>query len=187
MKEKLWKLFLVFIKIGAFTFGGGYAMIPLIQKEIVENQKWATDEEVLDMFAIAESTPGVIAVNTATFVGYKVAGVLGSVIATISIVTPAFLIISVISLFLEQFLAFRWVAYAFSGIRVAVIVLIINAAIKLGKLVPKNILNLSILVMIALLSIFTPINVIFLLLSAMAVGIIANVITDRKNKKGENA
>lgn len=187
MEHKLWKLFLTFLKLGAFTFGGGYAMIPLIQKEMVEKQKWITDEEMLDMFAIAESTPGVIAVNTATFVGYKIGGVLGSIIATVAITAPAFVIISVISLFFTQFLAFKWVAYAFSGIRVAVVVLIINAALKLGKVVPRTAFNLVMFGIAAALAIFTSINVIFILLGAMAVGIIFNLIANRSRLKGGKA
>ncbi len=187
MNNKLFKLFLTFLKLGAFTFGGGYAMIPLIQKEMVEKHKWITDEEMLDMFAIAESTPGVIAVNTATFVGYKVGGILGALLATIAITTPAFLIISVISLIFTQFLALEWVSYAFSGIRVAVVVLIINAALKLGKVVPRTLFNIVLFGIAAALAIFTSINVVFILLGAMVVGIIANLITNRSKLKGGKA
>ena len=183
MRNRLWKLFLVFAKIGAFTFGGGYAMIPLIQKEIVENQKWATDEEVLDMFAIAESTPGVISVNTATFVGYKVAGFWGAVVATLSVIAPAFFIISVISLFFAQFVALKWVAYAFEGIRVAVVVLIINAAFKLGKVNEKSAFNIVMTCIAFAIAAFTPVNVIFVLLGAMAVGIGKDLIAAQKQKK----
>ncbi|MDD6236474.1 MAG: chromate transporter [Clostridiales bacterium] len=185
--QKLWKIFLVFAKIGAFTFGGGYAMIPLIQKEIVEKQHWATDEEVLDMFAIAESTPGVIAVNTATFSGYKVAGVWGALVATVAIAAPAFLIISVISVFFTQFLALEWVGYAFSGIRVAVVVLMINAGIKLGKVNQKNVFNILLTVIAALLSAFTSVNVIFILIGAMLIGIICSLFSQKKkSSEGTN-
>lgn len=184
--ERIWKLFTVFFKLGAFTFGGGYAMIPLIHKEIVEKRHWATDEEVLDMFAIAESTPGVIAVNTATFVGYKVAGFWGALVSTVSVVIPSFIIISIIALFFEQFVALKWVSYAFDGISAAVVVLIINAAIKLGKVNKKNLFNLVLTVLAFVLAAFTPINVIFVLLGAMLVGIIADLITrKRNNNKGE--
>jgi len=183
MLQKLWKLFLVFAKIGAFTFGGGYAMIPLIQKEIVEKQHWATDEEVLDM--LAESTPGVIAVNTATFAGYKVAGVWGALVATIAIAAPAFIIISVISVFFAQFLALKWVGYAFSGIRVAVVVLIMNAGIKLGKVNQKNIFNIFLTVIAALLSALTSVNVIFILIGAMMIGIIYSLFSQKKKSVEE--
>lgn len=184
MWNRIFKLFTVFFKLGAFTFGGGYAMIPLIHKEIVEKQEWATDEEVLDMFAIAESTPGVIAVNTATFVGYKVAGFWGALVSTVSVVIPSFIIISLISLFFEQFLALKWVAYAFEGVRVAVVVLIINAALKLGKVNEKNLFNIMMIILAFVLAAFTPINVIFVLLGAMVVGIVANLIS-KNRKKGE--
>lgn len=185
MLQKLWKIFLVFAKIGAFTFGGGYAMIPLIQKEIVEKQHWATDEEVLDMFAIAESTPGVIAVNTATFSGYKVAGVWGALVATVAIAAPAFLIISVISVFFTQFLALEWVGYAFAGIRVAVVVLIINAGIKLGKVNQKNVFNILLTVVAALLSALTSVNVIFILIGAMLIGIVCSLFSQKKKSSEE--
>ncbi len=183
MWNRIRKLAIVFLKLGAFTFGGGYAMIPLIHKEVVEKQNWATEEEVLDMFAIAESTPGVIAVNTATFVGYKVAGFWGALVSTISVMIPSFAIISVISLFFEQFLALEWVSYAFEGIRVAVVVLIINAAIKLGKVNKKTLFNFILMGIAFVLAAFTPINVVFVLLGAMLVGILADVIAKRRQNK----
>ena len=105
-KEKLRKvinLFSTFLKIGAFTFGGGYAMIPLIQKEVCENKKWVTDKDILDIIAIAESTPGPISVNTTTFVGYKLAGILGAMFATLGLILPSFIIIAIISLVLNEF------------------------------------------------------------------------------------
>jgi len=184
MWKRVLKLCAVFLKLGAFTFGGGYAMIPLIQKEIVENKKWATDEEILDIFAISESTPGPIAVNAATFIVYKVAGFWGAIASTVSVVLPSFVIISVISLFFEQFLALKWVGYAFEGIRVAVVVLIINAALKLGKVNEKNLFNFIMTGLAFVLAAFTPINVVFVLLGAMVVGILSDLIA-KKRKKGE--
>ena len=132
MKE-LWKLFCTFLKIGAFTFGGGYAMIPLIQKEAVENHKWVTDEDILNVVAIAESTPGPIAINAATFVGYQVAGFAGSLAATLGVVLPSFVIILAISYVLQQFQDLKVVTYAFNGIRVGVIVLLLKALWKMFK------------------------------------------------------
>ena len=120
MKEKLRRaltLFVTFFKIGAFTFGGGYAMIPLIQREVVENHKWITDDDILDIVAIAESTPGPIAINSATFVGYRVCGVLGSAAATLGTVLPSFTIILIISAILTQFQELEAVKFAFMGIR----------------------------------------------------------------------
>lgn len=132
MKELL-DLFLTFARIGGLTFGGGYAMLPIIQKEVVEKRKWATEEEVMDYYAIGQCTPGVIAVNTATFIGYKNKGIIGGIIATLGVVFPSLVIISLISMFISNFADLEIVKHAFSGIRVCVCVLIINAVIKLGK------------------------------------------------------
>lgn len=132
------ELFLTFAKIGTFTFGGGYAMISLIQAEIADHKKWVSKEDVLDMVAIAESTPGPIAINSATFVGYKRAGIIGSVCATLGVVIPSFLIISIISLFIREFKELQAVQYAFEGIRVGVVVLVIKAFISMWKGCKKN-------------------------------------------------
>lgn len=132
MKELL-DLFFTFARIGGLTFGGGYAMLPIIQKEVVEKRKWATEEEVMDYYAIGQCTPGVIAVNTATFIGYKNKGIIGGIIATLGVVFPSLVIISIISMFISNFADLEIVKHAFSGIRVCVCVLIINAVIKLGK------------------------------------------------------
>ena len=132
MKELL-DLFFTFARIGELTFGGGYAMLPIIQKEVVEKRKWATEEEVMDYYAIGQCTPGVIAVNTATFIGYKNKGIIGGIIATLGVVFPSLVIISLISMFISNFADLEIVKHAFSGIRVCVCVLIINAVIKLGK------------------------------------------------------
>ncbi len=129
----LLKLFLSFFKIGAFTFGGGYAMIPLIKKEIITNQQWLTTREFIDIIAIAEMTPGPIAVNSATFLGYKIAGILGSVVSTIGVVLPSFLVIMVIYHFLSKFSDSPYVKQAFKGIRPVVLGLIVTAAFEVGK------------------------------------------------------
>ena len=134
MKEnRVLKLLFTFLKIGAFTFGGGYAMIPVIQREIVQKNKWITEDDILDIIAIAESTPGPIAINSATFVGYRVAGVLGSAVATFGVVFPAFMFIYIISFFLRQFEDLQVIKYAFMGIRAGVLSLLINALISMGK------------------------------------------------------
>ncbi|MEG0832400.1 MAG: chromate transporter [Oscillospiraceae bacterium] len=139
-KGKPFKLFLTFLKIGAFTFGGGYAMIPLIQKETVEKHHWIKDEDILDVVAIAESTPGPIAINSATFVGYHVAGVAGAFCATLGVVLPSFAIILGISYILRQFESLEVVKFAFNGIRVGVLALIIKALVYMYKQCPKNIM-----------------------------------------------
>ncbi len=132
MKELL-KLFLIFAKIGSFTFGGGYAMLPMIQREIVDKNGYATEDEVLDYYAIGQLTPGVIAVNVATFIGMKRKGLPGAAFATLGVVFPSVFIITLIALILRNFMDILWVQYAFSGIRVAVIALIIKTIITVTK------------------------------------------------------
>ena len=132
MKELL-KLFLIFAKIGSFTFGGGYAMLPMIQREIVDKNGYATEDEVLDYYAIGQLTPGVIAVNVATFIGMKRKGLPGAAFATLGVVFPSVVIITLIALILRNFMDILWVQYAFSGIRVAVIALIIKTIITVTK------------------------------------------------------
>ena len=132
------ELFLTFMKIGMFTFGGGYAMISVIEDSCVERKGWITHEELMDMTVIAESTPGPIAINCATFVGYKMAGFWGAVWATVGMVVPSFVIILAISSFLDRFLEIRVIANAFRGIQVAVGILILNAAINMMKKMKKK-------------------------------------------------
>ena len=138
-------LFLCFFKIGAFTFGGGYAMLALLENEFVEKKKWLTKDEFLDMLAIAESTPGPIAINSATFIGYKTAGVIGSAAATLGVVLPSFIIIFIISLFLDKFLTYKIVSNAFRGIQACVVYLIGSTGIKLFKQMDKKALPLTIM------------------------------------------
>ena len=126
-------LFFTFFRIGLFTFGGGYAMLPLLQREIVEKKKWATEEEMLDYFAVGQCTPGVIAVNTATFVGFKEKKLSGAIFATLGVVSPSLVIITVIAALLSNFAHIAAVQNAFAGIRVAVCVLILNSIVKLWK------------------------------------------------------
>lgn len=132
MKELL-TIFASFFVIGGMTFGGGYAMLPMLTREIVERHHWATEEELLDYFAIGQCTPGVIAVNTATFVGYRRKGVLGAAFATLGVVTPSILIILAIAMLLQNFIELQWIAHAFAGIRIAVCALIAASVIKLCK------------------------------------------------------
>ena len=129
----LWELYRAFFTIGALTFGGGYAMLPMLEREIVAKYKWATQEEILNYFAIGQCTPGIIAVNTATFVGYKAAGVPGGIFATLGVVSPSLVIIMVIAAVLQHFMEIVWVQNAFAGIRVAVCALIVSSVIKLFK------------------------------------------------------
>ena len=131
--QVLWELFRAFFTIGALTFGGGYAMLPMLEREIVNKRNWATQEELLNYFAIGQCTPGVIAVNTATFVGSKVKGVVGGIIATLGVIAPSMIIITVIAMVLENFMEIVWVQNAFAGIRVAVCALITASVVKLLK------------------------------------------------------
>ncbi len=134
----VFELFLTFFKIGLFTFGGGYAMIAQIKESIVENKKWLTEDELLQIVAIAESTPGPIAINMATYVGYKRKGVVGSVMATLGVVLPSVIIIFIISLFLEEFMKNKYVAYAFVGIKCAVAFLIAKAGYEMFRKIEKK-------------------------------------------------
>lgn len=137
-KNKYLDLFLTFFKIGAFTFGGGYAMIAILENEFVERKKWLEHEEFMDVVAIAESSPGPIAINSATYIGYKSAGFFGALFATLGVVLPSFIIIYLISLFFDAFLSFKLVAAAFRGIQAAVVYLILSAGIKLWKKMKKK-------------------------------------------------
>lgn len=137
-------LFITMLKIGMFTFGGGYAMIALLENEFVEKKKMLEKDEFLDMAAIAESTPGPIAINAATYIGYKNAGIAGSIAATLGICIPSFTIIYVISLFFDAFLSLTYIAYAFKGIQVCVVYLILSAGLKMLKQMKKTVLNICI-------------------------------------------
>ena len=174
------QLFSSFFRIGAFTFGGGYAMIPLIHKEAVEVHQWVDDQEILDIIAISESTPGPISVNSATFIGYKTAGILGATSATLGVVLPSFLIISIISLFFTAFKENYWVACAFEGIRAAVVMLMISAIVKLKTYCPNDAFNLSILAAVFALSVLLDVNTILLLITAAVCGVVRQMILARK-------
>lgn len=183
--SQCWQLFCSFLRIGAFTFGGGYAMIPLIHREAVENHSWVDDQQILDIIAIAESTPGPIAINSATFIGYKVAGVAGSACATLGVVLPSFVIILIISLFFAAFKANQWVAWAFQGIRAAVVVLMVGAVIKLKKNSPNDLFNWGILAAVFLLASFGIVDTIPLLIAAAVCGLIRQTLLAKKGEAGD--
>ena len=140
-----WDLLCTFFKIGLFTFGGGYSMISLIDDECVVKKKWITSDELMNVTIIAESTPGPIAINCATYVGYRQAGILGSVISTIGVVLPSFIIIYIISLFFDNILENKIIASAFKGIKIAVSLLVFTAALRMLKIIPRNKLPLIIM------------------------------------------
>ena len=178
------ELLLVFLKIGAFTFGGGYAMITLIHREMVENKSWITDEEIMDIIAIAESTPGPLAVNSATFVGFRVAGFWGAVAATAGVVLPAFVIICILSLFIVQFKSFKLVSYAFEGIRAGVIVLIAGAVVKLAKANRHDALYLALMALVFVIATFTGISAIWLLITGFGIGVLVKAASVWRAKRG---
>ena len=166
---KLLSLFLSFAKVGVMTFGGGYAMIPILEREIVENRKWASSEELMDYYAVGQCTPGVIAVNTATFIGYKVAGPAGGVAATLGVVFPSVVIICLIADILTNFADIPAVKSAFTAIRVCVCVLIFNAVVKLWKGAVKDKAGLVLFLIVFVLSLFFDISpVVFVLFCALA-------------------
>lgn len=183
--KKLWQLFTAFFSVGLFTFGGGYAMLPMLQREIVDKHKWATEDELLDSYAIAQCTPGVIAVNTATYIGCKVGGVIGSVVATLAVVFPSLIIISVIALILQNFMEYEVVGYAFVGIRVAVAVLVFKALIGLYKKGVKGAFANGVFIAVLLLSVLTDISPISVVVSAIIIGIFLNLISKWKSRKKE--
>lgn len=147
---KIKELFWTFLKIGAFTFGGGYAMVALLEHEFVEEKQWVSREEFLDMVAVAESTPGPMAVNSATYIGYKIDGAAGAVASTAAVCLPSFGVIYLISLFFDRFLSFSAVASAFKGIQVCVIYLILSAGIKMMKNLERNGFNMAVLTVVVL-------------------------------------
>ena len=164
---KLLSMFLSFAKVGVMTFGGGYAMIPILEREIVDKQGWASSEELMDYYAVGQCTPGVIAVNTATFIGYKVAGIAGGVIATLGVVFPSLVIITLIAGILTNFADIPAVKSAFAAVRVCVCVLIFNSVLKLWKGAVKDKGALVLFLLVFVLSVFFDISpVVFVLLCA---------------------
>lgn len=185
----LFELFLTFAKIGLFTFGGGYAMIAIIENACVEQKKWITHDEMMDMTVIAESTPGPIAINCATYVGYRMHGMSGAIAATLGIVLPSFLIIYIVAQFLDGFLAYPLVAQAFSGIRIGVGILILNAGMTMVKKMPKKALpriiagcSFAAMLLISLLSL--NISSIALMLLAGAVSLALFAVNGASGGKG---
>ena len=180
--KKIGSLFLTFLKIGAFTFGGGYAMIPLIQKEVVEKKKWMEDKDILDIVAIAESTPGPIAINSATFVGHEVAGFWGAFAATFGVVLPSFLIILAISYVLRQFQHIRAVQYAFNGIRAGVLAMIIKALVSMYRQCPKSKISYMIAGAAFAVAVFLDVNVLLIIIGCAMAGLISSAYAERRNQ-----
>ena len=182
---KYWKLFLEFFKIGLFTFGGGLSMIPLIQKTVVEKNKWITDEEMVDMIAISESTPGPIAVNCATFIGYKVGKIWGGILATLGVVLPSFIIICIISIFYDKFIQVEVIKWAFLGIKAGVSALILNAGIKIFKKSEHNLFSIAIMLLAIEIALFTSIHTVFVIIFGLVVGVVFYILLYHFDKKKE--
>lgn len=180
---KCLSLFWTFFKIGAFTFGGGYAMIPLIQREVVENHKWLDDEDIMSVIAISESTPGPIAINMATFVGYRTAGVLGSTMATLGVVLPSFVIILLVSGILREFYDLPVVRYAFYGIRAGVLALIFKALWTLYKKCPHNILSYILMAAAFVAVAFFKVSALVVIIGCAACGLISSLLLARRDKQ----
>lgn len=170
--NELFDLFKTFCRIGGLTFGGGYAMLPMLQKEVVEEKEWATSEELLDYYAVGQATPGIIAVNTATFVGYKVRGVIGALFATTGVVFPSFIIIMTIATFLQNFSKYLIVQHAFAGIRVAVGVLILEAIITLFKKSVVDKTGIIIFIVTVIVGVLFNISPIYIVISSCLLGLL---------------
>ena len=175
--NKLWELYIAWFKMGLFTFGGGYAMLPMIQRDVVEKKKWATEDEIMDYYAIGQCTPGIIAVNTATFVGYKIKGIAGGIIATLGVVSPSLIIITIIAAFLTNFQDILVVQQALSGIRISVCILMSVSIYKLAKKSVTNIFGITLCVLAFVMSYFTSVSTVLLVVVAGICGIIKGRIS----------
>ena len=181
--RQLFRIFAAFFKIGAFTFGGGYAMIPLIQKEAVEKHGWVSDDDILEIIAIAESTPGPIAINSATFVGYRAAGVFGSACATFGVVLPSFVIILALSAVLQQFQEVLAVQYAFNGIRAGVLALLMKSLWTMYKKSPKGWPAYVVMAGSFVLTAILDVNVLFVIIGCALFGLITSLCLEGRMKR----
>lgn len=177
------ELFSAWFKMGLFTFGGGYAMLPMIQKEVIDKHHWATEEEVMDYYAIGQCTPGVIAVNTATFIGFKIKGVMGAIICTLGVVCPSLIIITIIAGTLTNFQDIAIVQKALTGIRIGVCVLMTNAILKLAKSSIKDKYGIIIFIIALCLSLFTNISIIMMVVLFGVSGILIKTLIANKEGK----
>ena len=191
-KTGLMDIFLIFLKIGAFTFGGGYAMIALLEDEFVDKRSWLNESEFLDMTAIAESTPGPVAINAATYLGYKLAGFKGALAASLAVCIPSFAIIYVISFFYERFQQITWVASAFKGIQACVVYLILSAGLRMFIKMKKNVFNVSIFAVVSVSFIFVSLfgisfSSIYYILICGVVGVVLGTLHNMRNRENGGA
>ncbi len=178
--KMIWDMFWTFAKVGVMTFGGGYAMLPILQREVVENKGWATEEELMDYFAIGQCTPGVIAVNTATFIGQKKAGILGGILTTLGVVFPSLVIISALAGVIEAFSHIVWVQNAFGGVRICVCVMILNAVVKLYKKAVVDKVTFAIFLLVAIGSTVTNLSPVLFVLAAGLLGVVLKNLGGKK-------
>lgn len=174
--SELWTLFWAFLRIGCFTFGGGYAMLPMLQKEVVDTYHWTTEEELMDFYAIGQCTPGVIAVNTATFIGYKQRGIIGGIMATLGLIFPSLVIITIIASVINNFSNLAWVQSAFVGIRIVVAALVINVVIKMLRTSIKDWIGTLIFLIALLIGLLFSISPIYTIVGAAIIGILVQQI-----------
>lgn len=181
--KELWTLYTAFFKIGLLTFGGGYAMLPMIEKEVVEKHKWATLDEVMDYFAISQCTPGVIAVNSATFIGYKTKGILGGIFATLGVITPSIIIITLVATVLNTFYENKYVKAAFQGIGVAVCAILVQAILKIGKSGIVDWFTAILAIVAFLTAFFFNISTIWIIIAAGIIGIVFKTFKESRRQK----
>ena len=180
--RQLGAVFVTFAKVGIMTFGGGYAMLPMLEREVVNRKKWATNEEIMNYFAVGQCTPGVIAVNTATFIGYKQRGIAGGVFATLGVVFPSVVIITIIAAFIQNFADLPVVTHAFAGVRAVVAVLVVDAVIKFFKAGCKDWFGVVVAVLAFIIAGILGISSVYVVIGALVVGLIAG-LTFRRNIK----
>lgn len=182
-KSRLLELLLTFMKIGLFTFGGGLAMISMINREVIENKKWMEEDELSNIIVIAESTPGPVAINIATFAGYRVCGVVGACAATFGVIVPSFIIILLISTLFNEYSDVKIVADAFWGIRIGVLALIVDASVKLFKRCPKNKASLLVIMLTFVLVLIGKVNIFFIMFGFAVIGAVWELVVIRRGKQ----
>lgn len=181
MKDLL-ELFWAFFRIGGLTFGGGLSMLPMLKFELVEKKQWISEEDLLDCYAIGQCTPGIIAVNTATYVGYKRKGILGGIFSTLGMVAPSLLIITTIALFLEQFMDNKWLGHALMGVRAVVCALMLNTVVTLAKKSLVSPFCVILCICVFVLAMFTQVPTILLVIVSALLGIVAMIMSERRKQ-----
>lgn len=186
--KKLLRIFLVTFKLGAFTFGGGYAMIPLMQREFVDKNGWIANEDILDIFAVAQSVPGVIAINSSVMIGYRVAGLAGGLIAALGVTLPSLIMLSVITLVYQTFIDNEWVQAAMRGVRAGVVALILSAVLRMGREAAKTVFQWLLMLGALAISIFLPgVSSIFVILGGGLLGYLIDRFYERPRRKEDAA